>query len=314
MEEPVDIIIINQYMEKFLNILNIKNVDYAYKFIIEIEKVLDLHNDGNFEEPLKYFFVSKLLKQFPAETHNIYFQTKPNELKNYFKKKFIPDILICSKDFKTIISLDLKTILDPSLIYQNFLSKDGKKKNLKSEKGDFWKIRKVIENIPESIEFYSYVMYFYLDEIEEDKIDPWWTEKFRDMEREEDFFVIKKNLKLIENRTSKTRCSIFEISDPRRWTQTDITTELSGLPYNLWIPSKHKRNKYCVEISTESNNYFIDLKNLKWNKKPKEISKKDRKKILWWIKFYRKEIEDHWNNKICTIGFFDALQERPIIW
>lgn len=303
----------NRIAEKFVEILRSEKDDYFKRYLTDVKKVLDEKDDGGFEEPIKYYLAAKVIENFDSNHYIYYFGNTPKEekIKALLGNNIKPDILIATKDLKFVFIIELKSIVKNSYIHSFILASNGEKNNYNLRKGDFWNQLRRLRKAPESISTACYILCFYLESIDEKKND--WSDIFHDLKRKGYIRIDEKDKKLVEDNENSILYYLIEILDDQpRFFRTDVSTELSGLPFHIWIPFEQNL-LYSIEINTDKNNYFISLDNLEWDSSLVDISQEDKNKIIRWIHFYRNEIEEHWNNKIDSKEFLEKIEKRKFI-
>ncbi len=113
------------------------NIDEYFKSYLEdISRVLQVRDDGGFEDPVKYYFSSKILENY-SQTHRIYTGNTPKGglVENLlFSNNSKPDLVAISNSTNSVEIFELKTIVSKPFLYSFMFSADGAEKNLIAKK------------------------------------------------------------------------------------------------------------------------------------------------------------------------------------
>jgi hypothetical protein len=178
-------------------ILNkLHNPDDYFKFYLEdISRVLQGRNDGGFEEPIKYYFSSKILEKY-SQSHRIYTGNTPKGglvESLLFPNNSKPDLVAISNSTNSVEIFEFKTIVLKPFLYSFMFSSDGSEKKFNSQDGDYWKQKNRKEqSIQNSISCNCYLLFFYIESNK--KPSKIWVERFNSKVTSKDLTIIEDNL------------------------------------------------------------------------------------------------------------------------
>jgi hypothetical protein len=140
--------------------------EYFELYLNDILTVLKEKDDGGFEDPLKYYFSSKLIEEFNS-THRIYTGDTPDKKESpekiLFSEKYIkPDLVTIEKSNGRVEIFEFKTFVKKTSMYSFTLTKDGTDKSY--EKGDYKKqVNRLNLAKIKNIDCSCYLLVFYID-------------------------------------------------------------------------------------------------------------------------------------------------------
>ena len=158
--------------------------DYFKLYLNDILTVLKEKDDGGFEDPIKYYFSSKLIEKFNS-THRIYTGETPDKKESpekiLFSEKYIkPDLVTIEKNNDRVEIFEFKTFVKKTTMYNFLLTKDGADTKESFEKGDYMKQANRLNLAKkENIDCSCYLLVFYIDS---EKSHPKkWENKYKKM-------------------------------------------------------------------------------------------------------------------------------------
>jgi hypothetical protein len=186
--------------------------EYFKNYLNDILIVLENKNDGGFEDSIKYYLSSNLIRKF-EKTHRIYTGNTPKEYKPegilFFQKNIKPDLVAVNIMDHQIDIFEIKTFVKKEFLFSFIFSKDGTEKNYYNKIGDYWKQYERIKVAKENnINCNCYLLVFYKESDREPS--PLWKDRFREKVAENKITTIYEDI-LIENKLGTIKSLLLQV-------------------------------------------------------------------------------------------------------
>lgn len=133
---------------------------YFKEYMNDIIDVCRLKGDGGFEESMKYFLASQLLKKGVAQENLLAGTTPKNEeIKKKLEQATKPDLVILEAG-EPLLFLELKTAIKAAYRNTFLLASDGTEKNHRNKTGDYHNLASRRSHFPNA---QCFLMLFYLE-------------------------------------------------------------------------------------------------------------------------------------------------------